>query len=131
MTRERLHNRPDQAAVRRQLRNQGTRAEAALWRALKGSQLEGRKFRRQHGIGPYVVDFYCAAEQLVIELDGAGHYGVSGGLYDGERTAYLERQGMRVIRFENREVWGAFEKVLEAIRGSFRRGGSAGGYGAG
>ena len=68
-----LHNRKALEARRKALRNNPTPAEEVLWNCLKGSKLEGRKFRGQHGIGPYIVDFYCPAERLVIEVDGSSH----------------------------------------------------------
>ena len=67
---ERIHNRERLRVLRRALRNNATNAEAILWRYLKRRQLKGRKFRRQHSIGPYIVDFYCPAEKLAVELDG-------------------------------------------------------------
>ncbi|SHI39243.1 Very-short-patch-repair endonuclease [Hymenobacter daecheongensis DSM 21074] len=117
-----VHNLPHQKASRRQLRSNLTQAEALLWRALQRSQLAGRKFRRQHGIGPYIVDFYCAAEKLVIELDGAGHFTVSGEAYDVERTAYLTGLGLRVLRFENRLVLEQTDGVLAGIEAAFGAG---------
>ena len=69
----RLHNREQLKSTRRQLRQQLTPAEAKLWSVLQHSQLAGRKFRRQHSIGKYIVDFYCSSEQFIIELDGAAH----------------------------------------------------------
>ena len=68
-----LHNRPRLKAVRRALRNQLTPAEARLWKPLQRGRLQGRKFRRQHSIGPYIVDFYCPRERLGIELEGEAH----------------------------------------------------------
>ena len=112
---ERIHNLSYQKSIRRILRNNLTQAEAILWRALKGSQLAGRKFRRQHGIGPYVVDFYCPAEKLVIELDGAGHFTASGEANDVVRTTYLAGLGFRVLRFENSAVMEQLDNVLAAI----------------
>ena len=67
----RLHNQKHLKLRRRRLRNAATPAERALWLMLKGRQLGGRKFRRQHSIGPYIVDFYCPGERLIVELDGA------------------------------------------------------------
>jgi very-short-patch-repair endonuclease len=68
-----LFNDPDQKSFRKELRNEPTRAEYLLWQALKGSAL-GYKFRRQHGIGKYVVDFYCPSKRLVVEVDGDTHF---------------------------------------------------------
>lgn len=110
-----IHDRPDKKDQRRALRQQMTPAEATLWRALKGEQLGGYRFRRQHSIGPYIVDFYCPAVRLIVELDGAGHFTASGSRADDERSHYLQRLNFRILRIENRMVWSAFSKVLEAI----------------
>ncbi len=114
-----VHNQQGFKNVRRILRGQLTPAEARLWKHLQRGQLEGRKFRRQHGIGCYIVDFYCSGECLVIELDGAAHDGEEAWQRDAARTSYLKAQGMRVIRFENREVMENLEGVLAAIREKF------------
>ena len=64
-------NTKDQTLLRRELRNEGTAAEAVLWLLLKGKQLDGMRWRRQFGVGPYILDFYCPQLRLCIELDGA------------------------------------------------------------
>src|SRR6478609_2397536 len=79
----------------RALRDSVTEAERELWFHLRAKRLGGLKFRRQHPVPPYVVDFFCEAARLVIELDGSQHT-VPG---DAKRTAYLQSQGLRVIRF--------------------------------
>ena len=90
-----------------------TAAEATLWRALKGRSAGGWKFRRQQGIGPYVLDFYCPEAKLCIELDGSSHdYRYE---YDERRTAYLNEQGIRVIRFRNEQVFMCLEAVVKEI----------------
>lgn len=114
-----IHNLGYQKELRRTLRNNLTPAEALLWKALQRSQLAGRKFRRQHGIGPYIVDFYCPAEKLVVELDGAGHFTASGEAQDAEREAYLSSLGLKVLRFENKLVMQHIESVLTAIESAF------------
>jgi len=114
-----VHNLHHQKSTRRALRNNLTPAEAILWRVVQRSQLAGRKFRRQHSIGPYIVDFYCPTEKLVVELDGAGHFTVSGEANDVERTAYLNGLGLRVLRFENSAVVQQTESVLTAIGAAF------------
>ncbi|UYZ61948.1 endonuclease domain-containing protein [Hymenobacter weizhouensis] len=116
---ERVHNLLHKKQLRRELRSHTTAAEASLWTYLQRSQLSGRKFRRQHNIGPYIADFYCPAEKLVIELDGAGHYNVVGNARDIDRTCYLEAQGLRVLRFENKDFWSHPESVLAAIEAAF------------
>jgi very-short-patch-repair endonuclease len=103
---------------RKELRNSLTPAETVLWKHLQRRQLEGKKFRRQVGIGPYIVDFFCPECRVVVELDGAAHLGIAGAEYDARRTEYLEEKGIRVIRFENQTVFRELEWVLEAIRRS-------------
>jgi very-short-patch-repair endonuclease len=114
-----IHNLSYQKPIRRTLRSNLTPTEALLWKALQRSQLAGRKFRRQHGIGPYIVDFYCAAEKLVIELDGAGHFTASGEAQDAERDTYLGSLGLRVLRFENRLIVQHVESALTVIEAAF------------
>jgi very-short-patch-repair endonuclease len=97
----------------RQLREQPTRAEDILWARLRGSRFHGAKFKRQVPFDRYVADFYCHAAKLVVEIDGRQHEWVAG--YDEGRTEVLERMGLRVIRFQNDEVCGDLESVLERI----------------
>ena len=78
--------------------------------------MEGRKFRRQHGIGPFIVDFFCPEEMLVIELDGSVHEFSLRSDYDDRRQRYLEAHGFRVLRFSNDAVLGHGEEVLASIR---------------
>jgi len=98
----------------REMRHQPTPAEALLWQRLRNGQLNGFRFRRQHVIGPYIVDFYCRAAQLVSEVDGEVHRGQveADEIRDGE----LRMRGLRVLRFSNGEVLGNVEAVLEVIR---------------
>ena len=106
---------------RKSLRNNLTPAEAALWKLLKGSQL-GKKFRRQHSVGPYILDFYCATEKLAIELDGHHHFTSGGYERDEKRTRYLNQFGVRVLLFENEDVFKATEAVLEKIQQALKGG---------
>ena len=115
------HNLPHKALHRRTLRAHLTPAEAVLWNCLKGKKLAGRKFRRQHSVGEYVLDFYCLEEKLAIELDGAGHSNVIGEAHDATRTAYLARFGIAVLRFENKAVWAGLDGVLGEIERHFGR----------
>ena len=105
--------------LRRRLRRTLTPAEAALWGFLGNSRLQGRKFRRQHSIGAYVVDFYCAQERLVIELDGAAHDSERRVDHDRDRTKFLEEIGLRIVRIENREVFDNPDGVLAYIAQQF------------
>lgn len=115
----RIFNRPAQKRTRQHLRTHGTPAEAVLWGYLQRRQLRGRRFRRQHGVGPYVLDFYCPAERLAIELDGAVHADPVRHAYDAVRTRHLAGVGIRVLRFENRAVFDAPEVVLATIEAAF------------
>ena len=96
-----------------------TPAEAKLWKMIRNSKLEGRKFRRQHSVGGYILDFYCPFEKLAIELDGQVHLSGAAQEYDYERKVFLEYFNIRVIRFENRLVFDEPELVLETIRNNF------------
>ena len=99
----------------RELRKDMTPAEKKLWQHLRDGQLDGAYFRKQHAIGTYIVDFFCAKSKLVIEVDGDSH--AEQAEYDVQRTKWLnEEKGYRVIRFTNRDVLHNTEAVLEAIR---------------
>ena len=102
----------------RALRKRQTRAEDLLWERLRGSRFHGAKFRRQVPFDRFVVDFYCHAARLVVELDGKQHEWFAG--YDAVRTESIERLGVRVIRFANEEVCGELDLVLERIRAALR-----------
>lgn len=98
-------------AFARQLRQQGTDAERRLWYRLRAKRFQAVKWRRQHPLPPYIVDFYCHATRLVVELDGGRHTTRS----DAARTACLESQGFRVLRFWNDQVLVETEAVLDVI----------------
>ena len=100
----------------RLLRQNETPAEKILWTHLKDKQLDGYKFRRQHPIGRYILDFYCHKSKLGIEIDGAYHQDKLQQWVDKERTQFLEELGLRVIRFTNEEVMEQIEMVLVKIR---------------
>ena len=106
-------NAAEQKEQRKALRNNLTPAEATLWRALKGRGAGGLKFRRQQGIGPFILDFYCPECRLGIELDGASHQHKYD--YDEQRTAYLRQQGIRIVRFSNEQVFSCLHGVVGEI----------------
>ncbi len=106
---------PRLLALARDLRRNLTDAEAFLWRLLRRGQLAGLKFRRQHAADPYVLDFYCHAARLGVELDGGQHNEDEPRSRDARRTAALEAQGIRVLRFWNHEVLQDTETVLQVI----------------
>ena len=112
-----LFNRKYLKKFRKELRNNSTKAESYLWKALKGSKLENRKFRRQHSIGNYIVDFYCPSEEIVIELDGEVHMNPVNEEYDYKRTEYLKSKGLTLIRFENKVVFENLESLPGILEG--------------
>lgn len=99
----------------KEMRNKPTEAERFLWSALSGKKLEGYKFRRQHIIGNYIADFICLKQNLIIEVDGLIHQLPENKVSDAERTAWLEEQGYKVIRFTNDEVLYSLESTLDKI----------------
>ena len=101
------------------LRNNLTPAEARFWKAVQNKIFEGRKFRRQHSVGNYILDFYCPSEKLAIELDGEVHFGDAARQSDYERRLFLEYYGIKVLRFENKLVFDELEWVLGVIKSNF------------
>jgi adenine-specific DNA-methyltransferase len=97
----------------RGLRKNQTDAERLLWHHLRNRRLAGHKFRRQHPIGPFIVDFACVEEHLVIELDGGQH--AIQIEHDGQRSMRLELRGYQVMRFWNDQVLKDVQVVLEMI----------------
>jgi very-short-patch-repair endonuclease len=106
---------PKTLARARELRRTMPVQEVRLWQQLRGKRLCGLRFRRQHPIPPYIVDFYCNEHHLVIEVDGPQHGEAEHIAYDTRRTAYLEAQGLQVLRFTVYEVEEALEGVLRTI----------------
>jgi len=111
-----IHNVPSLKPHRKELRAAMTPAEIRLWQALKNRQVADLKFRRQHSVGPFIVDFYCPLAKLIVELDGSAHDSETAWRRDEQRTAYLMSLGLRVVRFENRDVMENLEGVLSEIR---------------
>jgi very-short-patch-repair endonuclease len=97
----------------RELRKSLTGAEQRLWYVLRNRQSGVIKFRRQHPIGKYIVDFYCPQSRLIIEIDGDSHGDSQE--YDRQRTEWLKSQGYQVICFSNREVKEHFDTVIAEI----------------
>lgn len=108
-----------QNAEKNRLNN--TPAEKALWEAIRLKKLDGFRFRNQHAIGAYVVDFYCHEAKLAIEVDGEYHEETNQKEYDTERTKLIEASGVKIIRFTNQEVLTNLETVLETIKANLRR----------
>jgi very-short-patch-repair endonuclease len=112
------HGGPSMVRLRercRQLRRGATDAEAVLWRLLRNRQIAGRKFRRQHAFGAYILDFYCPERRLAVETDGGQHFDPEQADHDRKRTEYLAARGIRVLRFTNAEVLTNPEAVVEVI----------------
>ncbi len=105
----------------RKLRKKQTTAESLLWNELRGKRLEGLKFRRQHPIARFSVDFYCHEKSLVIEIDGEYHNSLQAQSKDKERTEALESLELIVIRFKNEEVIHNMAKVLKAISDELKK----------
>ncbi len=97
------------------MRNNATHPESLLWDRLKSKQLNGLKFRRQHSIGHYVLDFYCPQYKLAIELDGPSHFSSNAKRYDRVRQEYIEDCDIHFLRFTNQEIFENLESVLEKI----------------
>lgn len=116
-----VNNRPELKKNRRRLRNHATPAERELWKYLKGRKLNGRKFRRQFSFYHFILDFYCPSEKLGIELDGAHHFTEEQQELDQERTEILEAEGIKVLRFENKQVFQDLNSVLTEIKENFQR----------
>jgi very-short-patch-repair endonuclease len=92
-----------------------TEAEKLLWSRIRRKQLDGFQFYRQKILGNYIVDFFCARAELIVELDGGQHYTEQGREKDKARDEYLARVGLRVIRFSDREVFENLEGVVETL----------------
>jgi very-short-patch-repair endonuclease len=117
---EKLNNHKYLKEFRKELRNNPTKAESQLWKVLQKKQLNRRRFRRQHSIGNYILDFYCPEEKLIVELDGQVHDNFVNQEYDRKRAEFLESLGFKVLRFENHLVFEQLDMVLEAIRAEFK-----------
>jgi very-short-patch-repair endonuclease len=111
-TRHRIH--PAILTRAREMRHPQTVAETTLWHALRNRQI-GFKFRRQHPIERFIIDFYCAEAKLLIEVDGESHLEPEQEVYDKARTKYLEELGYKVIRFTNNDVRYSIGAVVDQI----------------
>ena len=109
-------NHPVTKEYRQLLRRTETPTERMLWKRLKGKQLDGHRFRQQHGYGPYVLDFYCPELRLCIELDGEIHEDENVKKKDEDRTNFLNQNRIFVLRFRNEEVEQDMNGVLSRIR---------------
>jgi len=108
-----LNNLNQLLVARRELRNNATKEENAIWLRLKNKNL-GFKFRRQHSIGKFILDFYCPIKKLGIEIDGRQH--LSNKEYDKERNDYLNSFGVKIIRFSNDKINNDLDEVIMIIQ---------------
>jgi len=99
----------------RALRKTLSPPEAVLWRCLRNKGLQGLKFRRQHPLGPYILDFYCDAVRLTVEIDGASHQGEAQARHDARRDAWLAQQGIRTLRIPAQWIRQDLQGVLDQI----------------
>jgi very-short-patch-repair endonuclease len=104
----------------RALRKSATEAEKKLWEVLRRKQIHGLRFRRQYSIGPYFADFVCLPARLIVELDGGQHAEDSALAHDRRRTAWLEGQRFRVLRFWNLDVFEDIDSVMDRIADAMR-----------
>lgn len=102
----------DSFSKARNLRKDGTESESKLWFFLKNKKLDGYKFRRQHPLGLFIVDFYCHQLGLIIEVDGPYHNNEDQKIKDANRTKWLESNNMKLLRFTNNEIRIGIKKVL-------------------
>ena len=120
--------------IARKLRKEQTKSEEILWQALRNRKLDGRKFRRQHPIAPFVVDFFCAEENLIVEVDGSVHDSPEQQALDRERQSLLESLGLRFVRLRAEAVESNLSECLNTIQSALSplslTGRGAGGEGA-
>ena len=120
MSKQNTHSKTELKPFRNELRKKLTPSEAFLWTYLKTRQLHNKRFTKQHSISNYIVDFYCASEKLIIELDGEVHNNPVAQTYDLNRTTELKELGYTVIRFENKMVFENLASVLKEIKDNFK-----------
>jgi very-short-patch-repair endonuclease len=108
-------NSPTEKQRRRELRANMPASELLQWSRLKGKQLENCKFRRQFSVGQFVIDFYSPEIKLAIEIDGDSHFEPGAEENDKIRQAFLESAGIRVIHFQNNDIWQDMDWVLEEL----------------
>ncbi|MBU1017754.1 endonuclease domain-containing protein [Patescibacteria group bacterium] len=110
-----LFNSPEFRERRRKLRSESPKAEIILWGELKNKQVEGLKFIRQYGVGPYVIDFFCPALKLAIEVDGDSHFQEGAEEYDRRRQRFIERFNIHFLRFTNTDIYENLDGVVEEL----------------
>ncbi len=113
-----VHSLPKLDTFRTKSRKNLTSAEARFWTIVKNAKMDGRKFRRPHSVGRYILDFYCPSERWVSSLT-AVHFHDAAREYDYERKLFLEHFGIKVIRFENKLVFDDEDFVVRNIQNCF------------
>ena len=113
-----MYNDQIQRERRRGLRENQTEAEILLWERIRDRKLNGLKFRRQYGVGPYILDFFCSDKRIAIELDGEQHK--NNQEYDTERDLYLNDKDIKVLRFWNEELIRDIEGILKRVEESVK-----------
>ena len=117
-----IYNKLDQKHLRRELRKNESSVERLLWSKLRSRQLAGSKFRRQYGVGNFIVDFCCPSAKLIIEADGDSHFlDAATKLKDNSRQKEIEGLGFTVLRFTNKDITENIEGVLETILNHLRK----------
>jgi very-short-patch-repair endonuclease len=116
----RIFNKTSEKEKRRQLRNSMTEEEVILWSRLKSRQIGGFKFRRQYGVGPFVVDFYCPEKKLALEVDGGGHFEDESIIKDRKRQKAIEQFGIRFVRISNLDIRKNLQGVLISIEDNLK-----------
>ena len=111
---------PYYQSLAREQRAKITRTEQILWSQLRANRLDGHKFRRQHALGSYIVDFVCLKARLIIEVDGDTHDDEGRPALDAQRTDYLEKLGFGVLRFRNYQLVEELDTVLGVILNEIR-----------
>lgn len=108
-----IYNHPKYKQRRKDLRVNQTNTEEILWKFIKNKQIKGKKFRRQHSVDNFILDFYCSENRLGVEVDGKIHD--SQKEYDVERTRILENLNIKILRFTNEEILNNIENVLKVL----------------
>ena len=108
-------NKNELITYRKMLRHHLTPAEATLWSKIKCRKICGMQWRRQFSIGRYILDFYCPKVKLAVELDGKDHFTIEGDKYDVERDNFISEKGIKILRFENCEVWNNMDMIIKVI----------------
>jgi very-short-patch-repair endonuclease len=114
-------NRPSNKQQRRELRSNMQASEVLLWARLKAKQVQNCKFRSQFSAGPFILDFYAPEIKLGFEVDGDSHFELGAQEKDLQRQAYLESAGVRVMRFQNTDIWENMDWVLDEVTHEIER----------